>query len=113
ARRQMAELALAQGDAVAARDQFDALADKDPDAPTLLGAARAHLVLGDLAGARERVEKAKKLDAGPPTVEEAIDLLARAALWEHKSDEALALLIKAAPTASRGETGALLMNAWL
>jgi len=113
ARRQMAELALAQGDAAAARDQFDALADKDPDAPTLLGAARAHLVLGDLPGARERVEKARKLDASPPTVEESIDLLARADLQEHKTDDAIALLLKAAPAAARGETGALLIDAYL
>ena len=68
--------------AVAARDELDALlaTDDNVDLETLMNAARAHLLLGDGAGAEERVQRAQKLPTAPQAAEELLDLLgARAA----------------------------------
>jgi tetratricopeptide (TPR) repeat protein len=112
-RRELANLALDQGDAVGARDQFDALAEKEPDLETLLGSARAHLALGDGAAAAERVRRAQKI--GPPGAgaEEASAVLARAYLMQHQPDEAVKVLRQVIVGAQRGETAGLLMMAYL
>jgi tetratricopeptide (TPR) repeat protein len=111
ARRELAAINFSTGDAVAARDQFDALAETDADVPTLLGAARAHLVLGDVAGARERLDRADKLMPIGAFAEELADLRAMAALRDHQPAQAVALLAKLVAGSTRGETGALLMEA--
>ncbi|HEX8953125.1 MAG TPA: tetratricopeptide repeat protein, partial [Polyangia bacterium] len=115
ARRELALLALDSGDAVAARDELDALlaSDENVDLETLMNAARAHLMLGDGQGAEERIVRAQKLPQAPQAAEELIDLHARALLAEHHPLEAAAMLKKAVPNALRGETLALLMDAYL
>jgi len=115
ARRELALLALDAGDPVAARDELDALlaSDDNVDLETLMNAARAHLLLGDGQGAEERVARAQKLPQAPTAAEELLDLHARALLVEHHPLEAAAMLKKALPNALRGETLALLMDAYL
>ncbi len=115
ARRELALLALDAGDAVAARDELDALiaSDENVDLETLMNAARAHLLLGDGQGAEERIARAQKLPAAPQAGEELLDLSAHALLVEHKATDAATLLRKAVPNAMRGETLALLMDAYL
>ena len=100
---------------MAARDELDALlaSDDNVDLETLMNAARAHLLLGDGQGAEERVQRAQKLPPAPQAAEELLDLHARALLVEHKPAEAAAMLRKAVPNALRGETLALLMDAYL
>jgi tetratricopeptide (TPR) repeat protein len=113
AQRERAGIALDQGDTVAARDQYDALVDKAPDFETLIGAARAHLALGDFAGAQDRATRAAGAAPNPIAAEESNDLAARALLAAKKPAEVAALLRKIAPTAQRGETGGLLLLAYL
>jgi tetratricopeptide (TPR) repeat protein len=113
ARRELASLSLDLGDAVAARDEFDAISEREPDLDTFFDSARAHLQLGDGKGAEERLQRAQKLAPMGPDAEEATDLLARAYLLEHRAQDAATLLRKAVPTATRGETVALLMEAYL
>ncbi|HSN33528.1 MAG TPA: tetratricopeptide repeat protein, partial [Ideonella sp.] len=115
ARRELALLALDAGDPVAARDELDALlaSDENVDLETLMNSARAHLLLGDGQGAEERVLRAQKLPQAPTVAEELLDLHARALLVEHHAAEAAAMLKKALPNALRGETLALLMDAYL
>lgn len=50
-RRELAEVALQQGDAGVARGLYDQLLQSEADADVLLGAAQAHRLSGDLAGA--------------------------------------------------------------
>lgn len=115
ARRELALLALDRGDAVAARDELDALlaSDDNADLETLMNSARAHLLLGDGQGAEERVQRAQKLPQAPTAAEELLCLHARALIVEHRAAEAAAMLRKAVPNALRGETLALLMDAYL
>ena len=115
ARRELALLALDDGDAVAARDELDALlgSDDNVDLETVMNAARAHLLLGDGAGAEERVQRAQRLNSAPQAAEELLDLSARALLVQHKPTDAAVMLRKAVPNALRGETLALLMEAYL
>lgn len=115
ARRELALLALDAGDAVAARDELDALlaTDDNVDVETLMNAARAHLLLGDGQGAEERIQRAQRLPQAPPMAEELLALTARALLVQHKAAEAAQALRKALPNAMRGETVALLMEAYL
>lgn len=113
ARREQAQLLLEAGDAVAAREQFDRLAEESDDAETLMSAARAHLYAGDGKGAEERLKKAGERGSAGALAEEVADLTARAYLLQHRPDDAVALLKKLAPTAQRPETGALLMQAHL
>ena len=115
ARRELALVALDAGDPVAARDELDALlaSDENVDLETLMNAARAHLMLGDGQGAEERVLRAQKLPTAQSAAEELLDLQAHALIVEHKASEAVALLRKALPNALRGETPALLMEAYL
>jgi tetratricopeptide (TPR) repeat protein len=115
ARRELALLALDAGDAVAARDELDALlaSDDNIDVETLMNAARAHLALGDGQGAEERIQRAQRLPQATGVAEELLGLTARALLVEHKAADAAALLRKALPNAIRGETVALLMEAYL
>ena len=115
ARRELALLALDAGDAVAARDELDALlaSDENVDLETLMNAARAHLLLGDGQGAEERVLRAQKLPQAATVTEELLDLHARALLVQHRPLDAAAMLRKQVPTALRGETPALLMDAYL
>ena len=115
ARRELALIALDDGDPVAARDELDALlaTDDNIDLETLMNSARAHLLLGDGAGAEERISRAQKLPSAPQAAEELLDLHAKALLVEHKPAEAAAMLRKAVPNALRGETLALLMDAYL
>ncbi len=115
ARRELALIALDDGDPVAARDELDALlaTDDNVDLETLMNAAKAHLLLGDGVGAEERVARAQKLPTATQATEELLDLRARSLLVEHKPAEAVTMLKKAVPTAVRGETPALLMDAYL
>jgi tetratricopeptide (TPR) repeat protein len=115
ARRELAQLALDAGDAVAARDELDALlaTDDNLDLDTLLTAVKAHLLMGDGPGAEERITRAQKLPTAPQAAEELIVLQGRALLVEHKAAEAAAFLKKAIPQATRGETVATLMEAYL
>ncbi|MGZ3427509.1 MAG: tetratricopeptide repeat protein, partial [Polyangia bacterium] len=114
ARRELALVALDTGDAVAARDELDGLiGDDNVDLETLMNAARAHLLLGDGQGAEERIQRAQKLPTAPQAAEELLDLSARALIVEHRPAEAAAQLRKAVPNAMRGETLALLMDAYL
>jgi tetratricopeptide (TPR) repeat protein len=113
ARRELAVLALEAGDAVAARDEFDALADRDADVDNLLGGARARLLLGDARGADERVERAIKLHPTGDDIELATCLKARALLLDRRPNEAIQLLLKSVRTAVRGEILALLIEAYL
>jgi tetratricopeptide (TPR) repeat protein len=100
---------------VAARDELDALlaSDDNVDLETLMNSARAHLLLGDGQGAEERVQRAQKLPQAAQVAEELLDLHARALIVEHRAAEAAAMLRKAVPNALRGETLALLMDAYL
>jgi tetratricopeptide (TPR) repeat protein len=115
ARRELALVELDDGDAVAARDELDSLisADDNVDLEVLTNAARAHLLLGDGPGAEERLDRAQKLPSAPQAAEELLDLRAHALIVEHKPADAAAMLRKAVPTAMRGETLALLMDAYL
>jgi predicted Zn-dependent protease len=113
ARRELAALALDLGDAVAARDEFDALSERDADVDTLLGAARARLLLADARGADERVERALKLRPNGADLELAQCLKARALLADHRASEAIQLLLKVVPSEVRGEPVALLIEAYL
>lgn len=115
ARRELALLALDAGDPVAARDELDALlaSDDSVDLETLINAAKAHLMLGDGPGAEERLARASRLAGANERAEELLDLRARALLVQHKPVEAAALLRKTVPNALRGETVALLMEAYL
>jgi tetratricopeptide (TPR) repeat protein len=70
------------------------------------------MMLGELPGAAERAERIKKLEPAPAAAEEANDVIARALLREHRAPEAIALLARQLPSAARGETGALLMEAY-
>jgi tetratricopeptide (TPR) repeat protein len=124
ARRELAMLALDAGDASAARDELDTLlapcpADKPGcddsfiDLDLLMNAARAHLLVGDGVGAQERIVRAQRLPPTATSAEELAGLSARALMVEHKPADAVALLTKIVPTAQRGETTALLMEAYL
>ncbi|HEY2749027.1 MAG TPA: tetratricopeptide repeat protein [Polyangia bacterium] len=115
ARRELALIALDDGDPVAARDELDALlaSDDNVDLETLMNAAKAHLLLGDGVGAEERVARAQRLPTAPQAAEELLDLHAKALLVQHKAAEAATMLKKAVPNALRGETLALLMDAYL
>lgn len=115
ARREAALLALDAGDPIAARDELDALLanDDNVDLETLMNAARAHILLGDGQGAEERLDRAQKLPQAQSAAEELLDLRARALLVQHRPLDAAALLRKAVPNALRGETPALLMDAYL
>ena len=113
ARRELAALSLDLGDAIAARDEFDALAERDADLDTLLGGARARLLLGDARGAEERIERAVKLRPSGVDLEATQCLKARALLADHRVGEAIQLLLKVVPTAARGEALALLIEAYI
>jgi tetratricopeptide (TPR) repeat protein len=114
ARRELGLVALDAGDAVAARDELDALVGEESvDLDTLENAARAHLMLGDGPGAIERLQRALKMTLAGPTAEELIDLQARALLLMRQPVDAVQLLRKLLPTAFRGETLALLMEAYI
>jgi tetratricopeptide (TPR) repeat protein len=113
ARVEAARLAMVKGDMAAARDLWDALAKEDPDCESLLGAARAHVFLGDAAGAVERVQKTGKACAGMLDPDEVNELLARAWLMERRPADVVALLRKGPPSALRGPLLPLLMNAYL
>jgi tetratricopeptide (TPR) repeat protein len=116
ARRELASLALDLGDAVAARDEFDALIDKDgkdPDLDTLLGAARARLLLGDARGAEDRVDRALKLRPTGEDLEAANCLKARALLADHRTVDAIQLLRNIFTQALHGEPAALLIEAYI
>ena len=80
ARRELAELNLAEGDAFAARDEYELLLGRQADRDTVLGAARAYLALEDGASA-EKILIGNKVSA--PI------LLARAYVLERRFDEAL------------------------
>jgi tetratricopeptide (TPR) repeat protein len=111
--RDLAALALDQGDAVTARDQFEQLVSGEPDVSTWVGAARAHLALGDPAGALERVRKAQEQKPTGALAEETADTAARAHLALRQPGEAVTLLKPFVPLATRAETGGLLMLAHL
>jgi tetratricopeptide (TPR) repeat protein len=111
ARFERARLDLDRGQAQAARDELDALAGSEPDAETWMAAARAHLVLGDAAGAIDRVTKATKL--APELADDAVEILARAYLAEHRPADVVALYRKGSPAALKPPMPALLMNAYL
>ncbi len=113
ARRELAMLALESGDAVAARDEYDALADRDADVDNLLGGARARLLLGDARGADDRVERALHLHPTGDDLENATILKARALLLDRRPNEAIQLLLKSVRTTSHGEILALLLEAYL
>jgi tetratricopeptide (TPR) repeat protein len=113
ARREQAQLLLETGELQAARELFDQLASEADDAETLMGAARAHLYLGEGANAEQRLKKAQSIGVAGPVLEELNDLTARSLLLQHRPEEAIALLKKLAPSAQRAETGALLMHAYL
>ncbi len=113
ARRELAALALDLGDAIAARDEFDALIERDTDLDSLLGGARARLMLGDARGAMERVDRALGLHPNGAELEATNCLKARALLADHRANEAIQLLLKVVPAASRGEPLALLLEAYL
>jgi tetratricopeptide (TPR) repeat protein len=115
ARRELALLALDAGDAVAARDELDALmaTDDSVDLDTMLTAVKAHLLLGDGPGAEERIARAQRLASAPQAAEELIGLSGRALIVEHRPLDAALLLRKAVPSATRGETVATLMEAYL
>ena len=113
ARRELASIALDLGDAVAARDELDALVERDGDVDTLLGGARAHLLLGDAKGAEERAERAMRMHPSGPDLEEAVALKARALLLAHRPNDAILALLTPTRTAARGELAALLITAYL
>ena len=100
---------------MAARDELDALlaSDDNVDLETLMNSARAHLLLGDGQVAEERIQRAQKMPQAASVAEELLDLHARALIVEHKPLDAAAMLRKAVPNALRGETLALLMDAYL
>jgi tetratricopeptide (TPR) repeat protein len=102
-RRELGQLALDRGDAVSARDEFDALLDKDPDVDMLLQAARAHLLLGDGAGAEERVLRAQKLGVTGAKADEAALITARSLLVRHRADEALEIMRPLVQKAQRAD----------
>ncbi|HEX6836789.1 MAG TPA: tetratricopeptide repeat protein, partial [Polyangia bacterium] len=104
ARRELALLALDAGDAVAARDELDALlaSDENVDLETLMNAARAHLLLGDAQGAEQRVLKAQKLAGAPSDDDEVNELLSRAWLAERRPADVVALLRKNPPNTLKG-----------
>ena len=111
ARAESARLAQVRGDLAAARDHWDALVKEDPDSESLLGGARAHLSLGDPAGAEERVLKAQKLDGVDP--DQVNELLARVWLAQRRPAEVVTLLRKGPPGNLRGPLLPLLMSAYL
>jgi tetratricopeptide (TPR) repeat protein len=115
ARREKGLLELDAGDFVAARDELDGLlgAPDGVDLDTLMNAARAHILVGDGAGALERIARAQKLATAAPAAEELAELSARALRVQHKAGDAVALLRKLVPTATKGETTAQLMEAYL
>ncbi len=113
ARRELAALALDMGDAVAARDEFDALAERDADLDTLLGSARARLLLGDARGAEERVERALRLRPNGAELEAAQCVKSRALLADHRPSEAIQLLLGVVRSATQGEPLALLIEAYI
>jgi tetratricopeptide (TPR) repeat protein len=107
--RELARLSVETSDLLAAREEYDALVAKSPsDAAALLGAARARLLLGDVAGADERIARADRIGAAG---EEVVDLRALALLRGGKPMEAVGLLRPALATAQRPETAALFMEA--
>jgi tetratricopeptide (TPR) repeat protein len=111
ARVESARLAMVRGDLAMARDTWDALAKEDADAESLLGGARAHLLLGDAPGAEQRTLKAQKLEGA--SEDEVNELLARAWLAERRPAEVVALLRKNPPNTLKGPLLPLLMNAYL
>lgn len=115
ARREKALLELDAGDFVAARDELDGLLGSDDgvDLDTLMNAAQAHILVGDGAGALERIARAQKLPAATAAAEPLATLSARALRVQHKAADAVALLRKVVPTATRGETTAQLIEAYL
>jgi hypothetical protein len=76
-----------------------------------LGAARAHLALGDGPGAGERARRAVQLDVG--RAEEALEIEARALVIAQKDKDALALMARGAPSSLHGPLAPLAMNAHL
>ncbi|MEO6950800.1 MAG: tetratricopeptide repeat protein [Polyangia bacterium] len=113
ARRELASIALDLGDAIAARDELDALVDRDGDIDTLLGGARAHLLLGDAKGAEERADRAMRMHPSGPDLEAAVALKARALLLAHRPNDAILALLTPTRTAAHGELVALLITAYL
>lgn len=115
AMREKALVELDAGDFQAAREDFDSLLtnEENVDLDTLMNAARACILVHDGAAARERIGRAQKLAAAAGAQEELTDLLARALLVEHKAADAVTLLRKIITTATRGETPALMIEAYL
>src|SRR5262249_41995495 len=88
--RELAALSLESNDLLAARDEYDILVEKSPtDAAALLGSAHARLLLGDAAGAEDRIARAERFGAGG---EQVADLRAMVALRSGKPDAALKIL---------------------
>ena len=106
--RELAALSLATCDLLAAREEYDALVEKLPsDGSVRLGAARARALLGDEAGARERVAQAERLGAPSEAV---ADVRALVLLRSGRPSEALVSLGPIA-SAVRPETAALYVTA--
>ena len=101
---------------MAARDELDALlaSDDNVDLETLMNAARAHLLLGDGQGAEERVQRAQKLPQAAHGRPRSCSTCTRA-----RSSSSTApprrrrCCARRVPNALRGETLALLMDAYL
>ena len=113
ARRELAAIELDLGDAVAARDELDALSDRDGDVDTLLGAAHAHLLLGDAKGAEERADRALRMHPSGTELEAALVMRGRALLLQHRAEDAARTVRKPVESAAHGELAAVLIAAFL